>query len=54
MIHMFTGGLSSMRQNEAPNIRKDPSPLSVFKLFFLEMMQLLVQILGLPPILGHT
>jgi hypothetical protein len=36
VIHKFTEGPSELRQNEAP-------PLSVFMLFFLEIIQLLVE-----------
>jgi hypothetical protein len=40
VTQVYGGGL---RQNEAPNINKDSSPLSVFMFFFLKIMQLLVE-----------
>jgi hypothetical protein len=43
MIHKFIAGLSRLRQNEAPHINKDSSPLGIFMLFFHEIMQLLVE-----------
>jgi hypothetical protein len=43
VIHKFTGGPSWLRQNEEPHINKDSSPLSVFMLFFHEIVQLLVE-----------
>jgi hypothetical protein len=43
VIHKFTGKLSGLRQNKAFHINKDSSPLSMFMLFFLETMQLLVE-----------
>jgi hypothetical protein len=42
VIHRFTGGPSGIRHNEAPTINKDLTSLSVFMLFFLEIIQLLV------------
>jgi hypothetical protein len=43
VIHKFTGGPSGLRQNEAPHINKDSSPLSVFMLSFIEIIPLLVE-----------
>jgi hypothetical protein len=40
---MFTGGYSGLRQNEAPTINKDSTTLSVFMLYFLEIIYLLVE-----------
>jgi hypothetical protein len=42
VIHRFTGGPSGIRHNAAPTINKDSTPLSIFMLFFLEIIQLLV------------
>jgi hypothetical protein len=39
-VYRMTSGL---RQNETPNINKDSSSLRIFMLFFLEIMQLLVE-----------
>jgi hypothetical protein len=41
VIHKFTGRPSGLRQNEAPHINKDSSPLRVSCSFFHEIMQLL-------------
>jgi hypothetical protein len=43
VIHKFTGGPSGLIKNETPHINKDSLPLSVFMLFFYEIMQLLVE-----------
>jgi hypothetical protein len=42
VIHRFTGGPSGICHNEAPTINKDITALSIFMLFFLEIIQLLV------------
>jgi hypothetical protein len=42
VIQRFTGGSSGICHNAAPTINKDSTPLSVFMLFFLEIIQLLV------------
>jgi hypothetical protein len=55
MIHKFTGEPSGLRQNEAPHMNKDLSPLSTFMLFFLEIIQQVVKETNiLPSIFGHT
>jgi hypothetical protein len=43
VIHRFTGDPSGLRQKKAHDINKDSSPLSIFMLLFLEIMQLLVE-----------
>jgi hypothetical protein len=43
MIQKFTAGPSGLRKNKVPRINKDSFPLSVFMLFFVEIMQLLVE-----------
>jgi hypothetical protein len=43
MIHGFTRVPSGLRQNEAPIVNKDSSPLSVLMLFSLEILRLLVE-----------
>jgi hypothetical protein len=42
VIHRFTGGPSGIRHNAVPTTNKDSTPLNVFMLFFLEIIQLLV------------
>jgi hypothetical protein len=41
VVHKFTGGPSGFTQNEASHINKDSLLLSIFLLFFLEIMQVL-------------
>jgi hypothetical protein len=43
VVHKFTEKPSGLRQNEAPNIHKYSSSLSIVMLFFLKIMQLLVE-----------
>jgi hypothetical protein len=42
IIHRFTGDPSGLRQSQAPTVNKHSTPLSVFMLFFLDIIQLLV------------
>jgi hypothetical protein len=41
-VHQYTGGDRGKKQNEAPHINKDSSPLSVFMLYFAPVIDLLV------------
>jgi hypothetical protein len=41
-VNPFTGALSGLNIQEAPHMKKDPSPFSIFLLFFLDMILLLV------------
>ena len=42
VIHTFTGGPRGKRNSEAPDINASSSPLSVFLLYFEEIITLLV------------
>jgi hypothetical protein len=42
-IHRFTGCPSRLRLNKAPQIAKDSTTLNIFMLFFLEIIQLLIE-----------
>jgi len=44
VVHKFTGVPSGLWQTEAPHINKDSFLLSVFKFFFFEIIQMLVQV----------
>jgi hypothetical protein len=41
-VHPFTGGPSGVRIQEVPHVNNDSTPVTVFLLFFMEMIQLLV------------
>ena len=43
LVHKFTGSPSGLRQTEEAHNNKDSSPLSIFVLFFFEIIQLLVE-----------
>jgi hypothetical protein len=43
VYNRFTGDPSGIRQNEAPTINKDSTLLSIFMLFSIEIIQLLVE-----------
>jgi hypothetical protein len=43
VVQKYTGEVIVLRQYEAPHINKDSLLLKVFMLFFLEIMQLLVE-----------
>jgi hypothetical protein len=43
VVHRFTQGPSGLQQNEAPHITKDSNSLSTLMVFFLEIMQMLVE-----------
>jgi hypothetical protein len=42
-IHPFVGPAKGLKNNEAPHINKDSSPLAVLMLFFTEIFSLLVE-----------
>jgi hypothetical protein len=42
VVHTFTGGLRGRRDSEAPQINDSSSPLSIFVLYFAEIITLLV------------
>jgi hypothetical protein len=41
-VHPFTGGPSGLRIQEVPHVNKDYTPIIVFLLFYMEVIQLLV------------
>jgi hypothetical protein len=41
-VHPFTGGNNGLRTQKATHVNKDSAPITIFLLFFMEMMQLLV------------
>jgi hypothetical protein len=41
-VHQYTGSDRGKKQNEAPHINKDSSPLSIFVLSFVSVIDLLV------------
>jgi hypothetical protein len=41
-VHQFTGGDKGKKQQEAPQVNKDSSPMSVFMLYFASAIDLLV------------
>jgi hypothetical protein len=41
-VHQYTGGDRGKKQNETPHINKDSSPLSIFMLYFVSVIDLLV------------
>jgi hypothetical protein len=43
VVHKFTGGPSGLTKNKVHYVNKDCSPLSIFMLIFLEIMQLLLE-----------
>jgi hypothetical protein len=41
-VHPFTGSPSELRIQEPPHVNKDSTPVTVFLLFFMEAIELLV------------
>jgi hypothetical protein len=41
-VHPLTGGPSGLRMQDVPHVNKDSIPITIFLLFFMEVIQLMV------------